>query len=165
MQAPPPAQAFNIASPGAVFARATTLTRRLQFTQLSTLRIPALDRCGRSFLSRAPGFRLENVWVLPGLPAEMEAMFDAHAAEFRAAHPIDAWRRTVTARESDIVELLVAATERWPRVRVGSYPRFDPTGPQVEVVLKSSDATALSEAVSWLEPRLLDAVAAVVPRG
>src|SRR2546423_3572977 len=27
----------------------------------------------------APGFRLENVWVLPGLPSEMEAMFDTYA--------------------------------------------------------------------------------------
>ena len=27
-------------------------------------------------LGGAPGFRLANVWVLPGLPREMEAMFD-----------------------------------------------------------------------------------------
>src|SRR5262245_7045189 len=28
----------------------------------------------------APGFVIENVWVLPGLPSEMEAMFDLYAA-------------------------------------------------------------------------------------
>ena len=28
-------------------------------------------------LGGAPGFRLANVYVLPGLPSEMEAMFDA----------------------------------------------------------------------------------------
>src|SRR5215207_4207492 len=32
-------------------------------------------------LGGAPGFALENVWVLPGLPAEMRAMFDATEAD------------------------------------------------------------------------------------
>ena len=32
--------------------------------------------------------------------------------------------------------------------------RFQPDGPQVEVVLKSADAEALAEAVAWIEPAL-----------
>ncbi len=35
-------------------------------------------------LGGAPGFQLANVWVLPGLPREMEAMFDRYADELRA---------------------------------------------------------------------------------
>ena len=35
-------------------------------------------------LGGAPGFAIGNVWVMPGLPAEMEAMFDAFADELRA---------------------------------------------------------------------------------
>jgi molybdenum cofactor synthesis domain-containing protein len=106
----------------------------------------------------APGFKLENVWVLPGLPAEMEAMFDAYADELRGAEPIAAWRRAYRTRESDIVAVLTGATVRWPQVRIGSYPRFLPDGPEVEIVLKSSDARALAEAVAWLEPALEAAV-------
>ena len=87
----------------------------------------------------APGFVIENVYVFPGLPAEMEAMFDAVAADFAGGPPIASWRRTYRTRESDIVELLAEATARWPDVLVGSYPRFDATGPEVTVVLKSSD--------------------------
>ena len=52
--------------------------------------------------------------------------------------------------------LLASATTRWPTVSIGSYPRFEPTGPEVEVVLKSADAKALAEAVAWLEPALED---------
>jgi hypothetical protein len=37
---------------------------------------------------------------------------------------------------------------------VGSYPSFVDTGPQVEVVLKSADAEALSEAAAWVEAAL-----------
>jgi nicotinamide-nucleotide amidase len=105
----------------------------------------------------APGFRIENVWVLPGLPSEMEAMFDKYADELRGTVPISAWRRAYRTRESDIVQLLTGATVRWPQVSIGSYPRFLPDGPEVEVVLKSADSTALAAAVAWLEPAL-DAV-------
>ena len=106
----------------------------------------------------APGFRLENVWVLPGLPSEMEAMFDAYADQLRGEVPISAWRRAYRTRESDIVQLLTGATVRWPRVTIGSYPRFLPDGPEVEVVLKSADSNALAAAVAWLEPQLDDVV-------
>jgi nicotinamide-nucleotide amidase len=102
----------------------------------------------------APGFVIENVYVFPGLPAEMEAMFDAVAADFAGGPPIAAWRRTYRTRESDIVELLAEATERWPDVLVGSYPRFDATGPEVTVVLKSSDTGALDDAVRFVEAGL-----------
>jgi len=90
----------------------------------------------------APGFQIENVWVLPGLPSEMEAMFDAYAHELRGPDPIAHWRRAYRTRESDIVQVLTGATVRWPKVRIGSYPRFLDDGPEVEVVLKSSDAKA-----------------------
>jgi molybdenum cofactor synthesis domain-containing protein len=102
----------------------------------------------------APGFVIENVYVFPGLPAEMEAMFDAVAADFAGGPPIASWRRTYRTRESDIVELLAEATERWPDVLVGSYPRFDATGPEVTVVLKSSDTGALDDAVRFVEAGL-----------
>jgi molybdenum cofactor synthesis domain-containing protein len=102
----------------------------------------------------APGFRMENVWVLPGLPVEMEAMFEKYADELRGTEPIAAWRRSYRTRESDIVQLLTGATVRWPQVRIGSYPRFLPDGPEVEIVLKSSDADALAQAVAWIEPAL-----------
>jgi molybdenum cofactor synthesis domain-containing protein len=102
----------------------------------------------------APGFVVENVYVFPGLPAEMEAMFDAIAGEFRRGPPIAVWRRAYPARESEIAPVLAEAGERWPDVLVGSYPRFDPPPPEVEVVLKSSHETALAEATRFVDKAL-----------
>jgi molybdenum cofactor synthesis domain-containing protein len=116
--------------------------------------LPAGSRPLDNPLGGAPGFRLENVWVLPGLPREMEAMFDLYAAELRAERPIGVWRRTYVTRESNIAAALVEATERWPAVSVGSYPTFEAGGPRVEVVLKSSDEAALDEAKEWLAEAL-----------
>jgi nicotinamide-nucleotide amidase len=123
-------------------------------------RLPAGSRPLTNPHGGAPGFLIENVWVLPGLPTEMEAMFEHYANELRGDQPIAAWRRAYRTRESEIVHLLTGATVRWPGVSVGSYPRFEPEGPEVEVVLKSADAGALAEAVAWLEPQLADVTAA-----
>jgi molybdenum cofactor synthesis domain-containing protein len=105
-------------------------------------------------LGGAPGFQLGNVWVLPGLPREMEAMFDRYADELRAERPIGVWRRVLRTRESLIAGALEEATRRWPAVSVGSYPTFHPDGPEVEVVLKSADDAALAEAVAYFEGAL-----------
>jgi nicotinamide-nucleotide amidase len=113
-------------------------------------RLPAGSRPIENPLGGAPGFALENVFVLPGLPAEMEAMFDSVAEEFRRGAPIASWRGVYRTRESIIAPLLVEAGERWPTVLVGSYPSFLADGPQVEVVVKSSDADALAAASAWL---------------
>ena len=113
-------------------------------------RLPAGSRPLPNPLGGAPGFAIENVCVMPGLPAEMEAMFDAIAEEFRRGEPIGSWRQTYRTRESTIAPLLAEAGERWPGVVIGSYPMFPLDGPQVEVVVKSSDASALAEASAWL---------------
>jgi molybdenum cofactor synthesis domain-containing protein len=109
-------------------------------------------------LGGAPGFRLENVWVFPGLPSEMEAMFDAVAGSLATAPPIASWRRSYRARESQVMGVLAEADERWPDVLVGSYPSFGARGPEVEVVLKSSDEADLAAAAAWLEAALADIV-------
>ena len=105
-------------------------------------------------LGGAPGFAIENVFVMPGLPSEMEAMFDAIAEEFRRGSPIGAWRRVYRTRESELAAAMSEAGERWPGVLIGSYPTFGPDGPSVEVVVKSSDSDELGEASSWLEAEL-----------
>jgi len=102
-------------------------------------------------LGGAPGFALENVYVLPGLPSEMEAMFASIEEEFRHGSPIEAWRRVYRTYESVIAATLAEAGERWPGVLVGSYPSFGASGFRVEVVLKSSDVAALAAASAWLE--------------
>ena len=101
-------------------------------------------------LGGAPGFALENVYVLPGLPSEMEAMFTSIEEEFRRGSPIESWRRIYQTYESVISASLAEAGERWPGVLVGSYPSFGAGGFTVEVVLKSSDGAALAAASAWL---------------
>ena len=102
-------------------------------------------------LGGAPGFAIENVCVLPGLPSEMEAMFASIEEGFRHGSPIESWRHVYRTYESVISSMLAETGERWPGVLVGSYPSFGDGGFTVEVVLKSSDIASLAAASAWLE--------------
>jgi molybdenum cofactor synthesis domain-containing protein len=121
--------------------------------------LPAGSRPLENPLGGAPGFVIGSVYVLPGLPAEMEAMFETVAAELAGGSPIGSWRRTYRTTESRIVSILEAGGERYPAVKVGSYPSFGAEGSFVEVVLKSSDLAALAAAQAWFEQALADLTA------
>jgi molybdenum cofactor synthesis domain-containing protein len=108
-------------------------------------------------LGGAPGFAIVNVYALPGLPAEMQAMFETIAHELGTGVPIATWRRTYLTTEAAIVHVLQEMGERHPGVLVGSYPTFHPTGAQVEVVVKASDADAVAAASAWIESALDEA--------
>jgi molybdenum cofactor synthesis domain-containing protein len=116
--------------------------------------LPAGSRPLENPLGGAPGFAIGNVYVFPGLPAEMEAMFDAIEEEFRSGPPIGCWRRRYRTTESRIVAVLQEMGTRHPGVLVGSYPSFQPEGSEVEVVVKSSDRDALAAAAEWIEAAL-----------
>jgi molybdenum cofactor synthesis domain-containing protein len=116
--------------------------------------LPAGSRPLENPLGGAPGFVLGNVYVLPGLPREMQAMFETIAQELATDRPIGSWRRSYRTTESRIVSVLEAVGERHPGVVVGSYPSFAATGPEVEVVVKSSDADELAAAAAWLASAL-----------
>ena len=118
--------------------------------------LPAGSRALENPLGGAPGFVIGNVYVLPGLPSEMEAMFETVAAELGGGSPIGSWRRTYRTTESRIVSILEAGGERYPAVKVGSYPSFGAEGTFVEVVLKSNDPAALAAAQAWFEQALAD---------
>lgn len=116
--------------------------------------LPVGARPLRNPLGGAPGFQMDNVYVLPGLPAEMEAMFDTVAEELRRGAPIASWRRTYATTESRIVSVLEQTAARYPGVSIGSYPSFLPDGSRVEVVVKSGDPEELAAAAAWLEAAL-----------
>ena len=91
----------------------------------------------------APGCVVENVYVLPGVPEEMEAMFERVEEEFAGER-----RRvefvTVDEPESALLDRFEELQERFD-VKVGSYP-----GEAVRVKLESTDAAAVEAAAEWL---------------
>jgi molybdenum cofactor synthesis domain-containing protein len=91
----------------------------------------------------APGCVCGNVYVLPGIPDEMEAVFGVVEEEFSG----DTRSRTAYSQtpESHLNDLLNDVRERFD-VRVGCYPTPD----HRRIRLVGEDEAALEEAYDWL---------------
>ncbi len=95
----------------------------------------------------APGCVVENCYVLPGVPAEMERMFEEIEGEFEGEV-----RHLETVEADEPESALLDRIERLREefsVTVGVYP-----GDPVRVRIRSTDADAAAEAAAWLRERV-----------
>lgn len=76
-----------------------------------------------------PGFRLRNAYVLPGMPAEMRAMFRGLTLPV-GRDPIHRVAIPVDTTEDRITETLEQFAVEHPLVRLGSYPDLDADPPR-----------------------------------
>lgn len=95
----------------------------------------------------APGAVVENVYVLPGVPAEMRAMFETVADEFSGTTVHEA-QVDVDAPESSLIEAMEELRGRFD-VDVGSYP-----GEEVSVKIRAENPETVQEAAAWFEQRV-----------
>jgi molybdenum cofactor synthesis domain-containing protein len=72
--------------------------------------------------SFAPGFRIENVFVLAGIPSVARAMFGTLIEQLWAGAPITSADVDVFIKEGDIAAPLETIAQRYPELDVGSYP-------------------------------------------
>ncbi len=105
-------------------------------------------------VSHAPGFYVENVFVLAGVPKIMQAMMlDIDRVLVRGAvrHQLSF---VTHLREGQISATLVDGMKEFPDISFGSYPKFlDGGGTEVTLVLRGYDEQALIQARVWLEDK------------
>lgn len=73
-------------------------------------------------VSVAPGFRVENVYVMAGVPQIMRAMFDNIRPSLRGGPPMLSRSVTAFCPEGEVAAPLAAIQDRYPEVEIGSYP-------------------------------------------
>jgi molybdenum cofactor synthesis domain-containing protein len=122
-----------------------------------TAELPAGARFLPNEVGVAPGAVVEatddggapagRVYVLPGVPAEMKAMFDAVAGEFagETTHTVTVY---ADEPESALVDRVAELRQRFD-VRVGSYP-----GESVRLKLTGTDEATVEAAADWLRGRV-----------
>ena len=96
-------------------------------------------------ISGAPGFKMENVFVLAGVPQIMRDMFQGCRPNLVGGAVIKS--RTVTAymTEGAVAEPLRALQEQFLQVEIGSYPFYQEGKFGTNLVLRSSDETLLEK--------------------
>jgi molybdopterin-biosynthesis enzyme MoeA-like protein len=112
--------------------------------------IPAGSRPLLNPVGLSPGCVLENVYVLPGIPSEMEGMFEGVADEF--AGDVDSRYLYTEEPEASLIERLNEVRERFG-VRVGCYPDREAGHNRLKV--SDSDGEALAAAEAWLRERVV----------
>ncbi len=96
-------------------------------------------------VSKSPGFRMENVFVLPGPPLVLQPMLEGVGPELTGGPPMLA--RAVSAKlgEGVIASGLAEIQTRHPEVEIGSYPYFRDGKLGVSVVVRGIEEAALSD--------------------
>lgn len=73
-------------------------------------------------VSAAPGYRVDNVFVLPGVPRILQAMVPGILAQLPRGQAITSRSISAYIRESEIAQELAAIQARYPALDLGSYP-------------------------------------------
>jgi molybdopterin-biosynthesis enzyme MoeA-like protein len=98
-------------------------------------------------VSVAPGFRMENVFVMAGVPKVMQAMMDEIAAQLTMGIKVESRTINFQGGEGDVAKPLGEIQKRYLDVSIGSYPFESPTGFATNLVLRSRNAEALEKAL------------------
>lgn len=151
------AKAFGVALPINAQARAMLEARwketgtEVNAARLRMARIPEGADLIVNSVSAAPGFRIENVHVMAGVPLIMRSMLEALAPTLKGGRKV--LSRTVKAAvgEGTIGGPLAALQADYPDVKMGSYPQMGKTPVMTELVLRSPDQSRLDEATAKVQ--------------
>jgi molybdenum cofactor synthesis domain-containing protein len=128
-----------------IFSEAELTAARLRMA-----RIPDGAELVDNPISRAPGFMIENVIVMAGVPRIMQVMLDTVMPRLRKGRPMLSRSVRVDAPEGDVAPPLAALQDSHREVQIGSYPFFEKKRLGTYVVLRSTDDEALDTALKDL---------------
>ena len=94
--------------------------------------------------SAAPGFIVENVFCLPGVPSILKSMLGGLKNKISGGKPILSKTINLRTVESEIAKPLKEVQENNIDVEIGSYPFFKAGKTGVAIVLRSEDESKIS---------------------
>jgi len=117
-------------------------------------RMPAGAQLVLNKISAAPGFRIENVIVMAGIPQVMQAMLDYVAPQLKTGAKMLSESVQANCREGDIGTELGVIAKAHPEVIIGSYPFMNERGANAHVVMRSRDQKKLTAVKGEVEAML-----------
>jgi molybdenum cofactor synthesis domain-containing protein len=112
--------------------------------------------------SGAPGFNVENVFCLPGVPSILKSMLGGLKNEIVGGEPILSYTISLRTVESEIAESLTNVQNNNKDVEVGSYPFFQAGKLGVSIVIRSEDQSKIdtcnSQILSFVNEKKIEIV-------
>ena len=96
-------------------------------------------------VSKAPGFKMENVFVMAGIPSIMQGMLEGAKKYLKGGDIIKSTSVDVFTPESNIAEELAELQNNYPDVEIGSYPFSKERRFGTSLVLRSEDELLLKQ--------------------
>jgi len=101
-------------------------------------------------ISRAPGFQIGNVFVLPGVPSIMQGIFEQLRHRLVGGTKMLSSSVSCHLGEGTLANDLGALQARYPDLEIGSYPYFRRGDFGVTLVLRGTEKVRLAAAVEEL---------------
>ena len=114
--------------------------------------------------SGAPGFSVENVFCLPGVPSIMKSMLGGLKNKIVGGDPILSYTISLKTVESEIAKSLTKVQEENQDVEIGSYPFFHAGKLGVSIVLRSENQSKIDQCNSQILKFVSDKKIEVVDR-
>ncbi|MBB3065167.1 competence/damage-inducible protein A [Limibacillus halophilus] len=121
---------------------------QLNAARLRMARTPEGAELIENPVSTAPGFRVENVYVMAGVPRIMQAMFESVAPTLVGGKPLLSRTVVCDLPEGRVAEGLARIQSHFPEVQIGSYPSFRAGNYGTNLVLRDTDDERLSAAAA-----------------
>ncbi len=102
-------------------------------------------------ISRAPGFRIDNVFVLPGVPQIMQAIFSELKHRLKGGAALLSRSVSCALAEGTLAKDLGELQARYADLEIGSYPYFRRRDFGVTLVVRGTDRERLDAAVEELK--------------
>ena len=123
----------------------------LNAARMRMTRIPQGAELIDNPVSRAPGFRIDNVFVMAGVPSIFNAMLDGVLPSLSGGVELLSASVPFPVGEGDIAERLASIQSDYPGVALGSYPKLTNGRFTTEIVIRSRDRAALDAAYAAVE--------------
>jgi molybdenum cofactor synthesis domain-containing protein len=155
------AKAFNVPLELNSNARSILLSYYGSESELTEARLKmAMIPVGASLISNpvsgAPGFKIENVHVMAGVPRIMQAMLDDVMMSLIGGELITSMTVGCNLGESVLAKRLTVIQDHYPSVEIGSYPQFRNGAVGVSLVTRGTDKQIVNEVKEKIKSMIID---------
>jgi molybdenum cofactor synthesis domain-containing protein len=114
--------------------------------RLRMARVPQGAELIRNRMSGAPGIRLDNLFIMAGVPAITAGMLDALTGELEGGAPLLSATVGAWVGESEVADLLRDTERAFTGCAIGSYPFFRNGRTGANFVVRSTEQAIVEEA-------------------
>lgn len=135
--------------------------REMEFTEARQrmARMPEGARHIPNPVSTAPGFIVENVYVMAGVPQVFQAMVDNVLPTLKTGAKMLSRAIPCPYGEGDIGTPLAAIQKAHPLTSIGSYPKYDGQRFSTELIVRAREMPALEAAAAAVEAMIVQLTA------